>query len=42
MSFFDRFRRKATGGFEKASYLEEIDNSAVLDVANKIAYTPPA
>jgi hypothetical protein len=33
---------KATGAFEKADYLEEIDISAVLDVANKVAYTPPA
>ena len=33
---------KATGAFEKAIYLEEIDILAVLDVANKIAYTPPA
>jgi|TARA_B100001964_G_C13943533_1_gene470077 uncharacterized protein with GYD domain len=33
---------KATGAFEKADYLEEIDISAVLDVSNKVAYTPPA
>jgi hypothetical protein len=33
---------KATGAFENAIYLEEIDMSAVLDVANKVAYTPPA
>ena len=33
---------KASGAFEKAIYLEEIDLSAVLDVANKAAYTPPA
>ena len=32
---------KATGAFEKADYLEEIDMSAVLDAANKVAYTPP-
>ena len=33
---------KATGAFEKADYLEEIDMSAVLDAANKVAYTHPA
>ena len=32
---------KATGAFEKADYLEEINMSAVLDAANKVAYTPP-
>ena len=33
---------KATGAFEKADYLEEIDMSAVLDAAGKVAYTPPS
>jgi hypothetical protein len=33
---------KASGAFEKAIYLEEIDLSAVFDVATKAAYTPPA
>jgi hypothetical protein len=32
---------KASGAFEKAIYLEEIDLLAVLDVANKAAYMPP-